>query len=38
LRSPVDASFMPLLGLSAAIIGIWVEMRRWNDVSEEHES
>ncbi len=37
LRSPVDASFMPLLGLSAAIIGIWVEMRRWNDVSEEHE-
>jgi hypothetical protein len=29
---------MPLLGLSAAIIGIWVEMRRWSDVSEEHES
>ncbi|MDN3697384.1 hypothetical protein QWY97_08445 [Vibrio cortegadensis] len=38
LRSPEDASFMPLIGMSATIIGIWIEMRRWHSSSEEQEN
>ncbi|EDK26712.1 cell developmental protein SirA [Vibrionales bacterium SWAT-3] len=28
---------MPILGIVATIIGIWVEMRRWQGVAEEQE-
>ena len=38
LKTSVGPSAMPLLGLSAAIFGIWIEMRRWQDVSEEQEN
>ncbi|MBY6199376.1 hypothetical protein [Vibrio hangzhouensis] len=38
LKTSVEPSAMPLLGLSAAIFGIWIEMRRWQDVSEEQEN
>ncbi|MGC9403940.1 hypothetical protein [Vibrio genomosp. F10] len=38
LRSPADLSLIPLFGLSATILGIWLEMRRWTGVSEEQKN
>ncbi|MGF1752350.1 hypothetical protein L4C33_01990 [Vibrio makurazakiensis] len=37
LRTPAEASLMPLAGMIATIFGIWVEMRRWQGISEEQE-
>ncbi|MCG9656990.1 hypothetical protein L1D61_26270 [Vibrio mediterranei] len=37
LKTSAEPSFVPLIGLSASILGIWIEMRRWQDVSEEQE-
>ncbi|EHD0098487.1 hypothetical protein JZN58_003412 [Vibrio vulnificus] len=34
-RTPAEASLMPILGMSATIIGIWIEMHKWSGVSEE---
>jgi hypothetical protein len=28
---------MPIFGIAATIIGIWVEMRRWRGLPEEQE-
>ncbi|MCW8333547.1 hypothetical protein J4N42_00060 [Vibrio sp. SCSIO 43135] len=38
LRTPAETSLMPLLGMSATIAGIWLEMRRWHGSSEEQEN
>lgn len=38
LKTSSETSFFPLIGLSASIFGIWIEMRRWQDVSEEQEN
>ncbi|KLN65254.1 MULTISPECIES: hypothetical protein [Vibrio] len=39
LRSPAESSsFMPLLGMGATVVGIWLEMHRWPSASEEHEN
>ncbi|MDF2155044.1 hypothetical protein [Vibrio sp. CAU 1672] len=35
LRTPAETSLLPLVGISATIIGIWIEMRRWSGVSEQ---
>lgn len=37
LRTPAEASIMPIIGIAATIIGIWVEMRRWGGLPEEQE-
>ncbi|KOO04919.1 hypothetical protein [Vibrio nereis] len=37
LRSPTEPSFMPLLGMAATVVGIWLEMHRWSNASEEQE-
>ena len=37
LRSPAEASIMPVLGMVATIFGIWIEMRRWHSSPEEQE-
>ena len=37
LRTPAEASLMPIFGMAATIIGIWVEMRRWRGLPEEQE-
>ncbi len=33
LRTPAETSFLPLIGLTATIIGIWIEMHKWSDAS-----
>ncbi|MGF1722808.1 hypothetical protein L4D20_22595 [Vibrio kyushuensis] len=38
LRTPAEPSLMPLFGLSATILGIWLEMRRWTGTSEEQKN
>ena len=35
LRTPSDTSLMPVIGMIATILGIWIEMRKWSDVSEQ---
>ena len=35
LRTPGETSLMPLVGMSATIIGIWVEMHKWSGASEQ---
>ncbi|ACY50155.1 hypothetical protein ND926_03440 [Vibrio diabolicus] len=35
LRTPADTSLMPLVGMVATIIGIWIEMRKWSGASEQ---
>ncbi|ELX7504125.1 hypothetical protein SKP08_004252 [Vibrio fluvialis] len=37
MRSPAETSLMPLLGVSASIFGIWLEMHRWQGASGEQE-
>ncbi|MCG6276862.1 hypothetical protein K6U59_08305 [Vibrio vulnificus] len=37
-RTPAETSLMPILGMSATIIGIWIEMHRWSGASEEQEN
>ncbi|EMA8959896.1 hypothetical protein U5315_004029 [Vibrio fluvialis] len=37
MRSPAETSLMPLLGVSASIFGIWLEMHRWQGTSGEQE-
>ncbi len=37
LRSPAESSFMPILGMMATVVGIWLEMHRWTGASEEQE-
>ncbi|WP_135445392.1 hypothetical protein [Vibrio tasmaniensis] len=37
LRSSTETSLMPIFGIVATIIGIWVEMRRWQGITEEQE-
>jgi hypothetical protein len=37
LRSPAESSFMPILGMMATVVGIWLEMHRWTVASEEQE-
>ncbi|ALM69531.1 hypothetical protein [Vibrio vulnificus] len=36
--TPAETSLMPILGMSATIIGIWIEMHRWSGASEEQEN
>lgn len=39
LRSPTQSSsFMPLLGMGATVVGIWLEMHRWPSASEQEDS
>ncbi|ARC90950.1 hypothetical protein B6A42_00695 [Vibrio coralliilyticus] len=38
LRTPAESSFMPLLGMVATVVGIWLEMHRWPSASEEQEN
>ncbi|GAA5648175.1 MULTISPECIES: hypothetical protein [Vibrio] len=38
LRSPAETSFMPLIGMCATMLGIWLEMRRWQGSSEEQNN
>ncbi|GAL37513.1 hypothetical protein JCM19240_1449 [Vibrio maritimus] len=38
LQPSPQAGWTPLIGLSAAIVGLWLEMRRWQDASEEQEN
>ncbi|GMQ45014.1 hypothetical protein [Vibrio sp. 10N] len=38
LQPSQQAGWTPLIGLSAAIMGLWLEMRRWQDASEEQEN
>lgn len=33
LRTPAETSFLPLIGVTATIIGIWIEMHKWSDAS-----
>lgn len=35
LRTPAETSLLPIVGMSAAIIGIWVEMHNWTGASEQ---
>ncbi|WP_070970224.1 hypothetical protein [Vibrio sonorensis] len=37
LRSPTETSLMPLAGMLATIVGIWLEMFRWKGTSNEQE-
>ncbi|MGD8112635.1 hypothetical protein ACQEXU_17605 [Vibrio sp. TRT 21S02] len=37
LRSSTEASLLPLIGVCATIVGIWLEMHLWRGSSEEHE-
>ncbi|EPY1012827.1 hypothetical protein ABMX68_20715 [Vibrio vulnificus] len=37
-RTPAETSLMPILCMSATIIGIWIEMHRWSGASEEQEN
>lgn len=38
LSAPTESSFMPLMGMAATVIGIWLEMHRWPSASEEQEN
>ncbi|MGP8308539.1 hypothetical protein [Vibrio sp. YIC-376] len=35
LRAPAETSLLPLVGVIATIIGIWIEMHKWSDASEQ---
>ncbi|CAM3090681.1 hypothetical protein QTO01_13830 [Vibrio mytili] len=35
LRSPMEPSLMPLIGVAATIIGIWIEAHKWSGASEQ---
>ena len=35
LRTPDETSLLPIVGMSATIIGIWIEMHRWPGASEQ---
>ncbi len=35
LRTPAETSFLPLVGVVATIVGIWIEMHKWSDASEQ---
>lgn len=37
LHSSAEPSYMPLLGMVATVVGIWLEMHRWPSASEEQE-
>ncbi len=32
-----NVSLLPLIGMSASVIGIWLEMRRYDGAAEEQE-
>jgi len=34
-RGTAEVSLLPLIGLSAALIGIWLEMHRWHEPNDE---
>ncbi|WP_047049408.1 hypothetical protein [Vibrio mexicanus] len=38
LRGPAEPSLSPLMGISATIIGIWLETHRGHDASEEQNN
>ncbi|WP_428771906.1 hypothetical protein [Vibrio sp.] len=38
LRSPAEATLTPLFGVAATVVGIWLEMHRWQGGSEEQEN
>ncbi|WP_252012988.1 hypothetical protein [Vibrio sp. SCSIO 43140] len=38
LQPSQQAGWAPLIGLSVSIMGLWLEVRRWQDVSEEQEN
>ncbi|GAL22903.1 hypothetical protein JCM19235_3369 [Vibrio maritimus] len=38
LQPSQQAGWAPLIGLSVSIVGLWLEVRRWQDVSEEQEN
>ncbi|MDV6253702.1 hypothetical protein [Vibrio sp. EA2] len=35
VSKPADSSLMPLVGVIATILGIWIEMHKWSDASEQ---
>ncbi|AUI84911.1 hypothetical protein BS333_00105 [Vibrio azureus] len=35
LRDPSETSMLPLLGVAATILGIWIEMRKWSGTSKQ---
>ncbi|MFA0085001.1 hypothetical protein ACE1OE_24120 [Vibrio sp. E150_011] len=38
LKTSAEPSLFPLLGLSASIVAMWVEMRHWQETLEENEN
>ncbi len=34
-RTPAEISLLPIVGVVAAIMGIWLEMHKWSDASEQ---
>jgi len=37
MKTSVEHSFIPLIGVIASIGGIWIEMHLWQDSSEEQK-
>lgn len=35
LRTPAETSLMPIVGVIATKLGIWIEMHKWSDASEQ---
>lgn len=35
---PANVSWIPVIGMCASILGIWLEMRHWQGSSEEHQN
>ncbi|MDE1315281.1 cell division protein [Vibrio aestuarianus] len=35
--TPAETSLIPLAGVGASIVGIWLEMHLWKGVSEEQK-
>ncbi|MCL9777032.1 hypothetical protein [Vibrio methylphosphonaticus] len=38
LKTSGEPTLMPLIGLSASIVAMWIEMRQWPDVVDENNS
>lgn len=37
MRTPAETSLIPLAGVGASILGIWLEIHLWKGVSEEQK-